>query len=341
MDGIGVLVDKLDKFVTDNVFTYKMKENLSQINQKKFNEIIQILNNQKSLKDTSCSLYKFNFFKETLEHSLDIFDIEPNNTIQIEDTNIIFQMISPKLLKEYIFKHLDNKYIFISITFFCESITCGHQVILAFNNPEQKVYLIDPNGKPTFFNNMFTEQLIKKTKKSKYAEEIITNYVDSIGVNMNMVKKLSNKQEFIELCIEGCCELYKTHRFNTLITCDELKNEIKTLCCNIETNLYCRIDEYIEKMLDQYIKSLMLEDIEYRYIYTKTWNEKNICINKHFPNSSIGNGHCVIISLLLIHYMVITKCEPYEIYKILNNLTDEQILTIINNYSANLYELMC
>lgn len=95
----------------------------------------------------------------------------------------------------------------------------------------------------------------------------------------------------------------------------------------IEKILYKIIQEYNIKYSDNFI--LLSIDI---------WNSDNIVINRPYKKSLTNNdGYCVIMSIMLVHYMIVTNKDIVTVIKIFDNFTDNEMTTIINDYSLYYY----
>lgn len=84
----------------------------------------------------------------------------------------------------------------------------------------------------------------------------------------------------------------------------------------------------------------IFKNIGYEYLPMTFWNNEKHSINRKFSDSVIGEGHCVIITILLIHYIMLTEFDPKTIYDLFGNLLDPDLLHVINSYSLTIYKML-
>lgn len=72
---------------------------------------------------------------------------------QITEDNIVINALSIMTLYNFL-KRTNNRYVFLPINYECEIKDSGHRAVLSFDKTANKVYLLEPNGKPNFFNNV-------------------------------------------------------------------------------------------------------------------------------------------------------------------------------------------
>lgn len=130
-----------------------------------------------------------------------------------------------------------------------------------------------------------------------------------------------------------------------MIYIDVTSNEVYLLEPNGKPSFFNNLMNYdigkkLETMITNYFNELNIFGTNFKYISVNNWNQKNIHLNKDFDNHLIGTGHCAILSLLLAHLAMNINMKPKDIYDLLGNLSDEEILFIIKEYSCGIYHLL-
>lgn len=98
---------------------------------------------------------------------------------------------------------------------------------------------------------------------------------------------------------------------------------------------------FMELLFEEYIKKLNLTfDTDYKFVKIDQWNSLRTCLNKTFENSTIGSGHCLILTVIFMHYLSITT-DPVDVaINKFSCLNDMELLEMINSYSVGFYDLM-
>lgn len=252
---------------------------ISEMNYGIFSPFINVITNQTTLENKPIySIYKLNYMTHefiTCDDIITDFTDAFHNRIEAEDNNFRLQIISPQTFLEYYFAHLDNKYILLPLVYKTGVKYYGHQTFIAFDNFSKRVYLVDPNGRSTYFDSMY-------------------------------------------------CNLVNEDKLNSVLE-DELSY-------NFEIN--------IDSLLYGYLNELKKIGLEYEFIPADVWNEQRIIINRTIPQSEIGLGHCVCTTLIIMHMLATTNLSPMEIYEIIFCLYNEQLLSLINDYSIGIYKML-
>jgi hypothetical protein len=100
------------------------------------------------------------------------------------------------------------------------------------------------------------------------------------------------------------------------------------------------VSNKIDLLLQSYFMQFNQLGFDYEFIPSKKWNPEKICINKAFNQSIIGSGHCVITSIMLGHYLLTTQDYITNIYNLFSELSDDEILYIINSYMNGINQLL-
>lgn len=96
-----------------------------------------------------------------------------------------------------------------------------------------------------------------------------------------------------------------------------------------------RIEKILVNVIQEY--NIMYSD-NYILLQIDIWNDNNIVLNTHHKTSPIyDTGFCVMLSIIVAHYMIITNKDIKTVVKIFSNFTYDEILSIINDYSLFYY----
>ena len=99
-----------------------------------------------------------------------------------------------------------------------------------------------------------------------------------------------------------------------------------------DSNNNLTLVNHIEYLLDSVIFNGQFKK-NFQVIPVETWNNNNIILNK----SKFGGGYCVIISLLISHYIQLTNKNLTTCVKIFNSLDEHTLLSTLNDYSIFYY----
>ncbi|AYV78884.1 MAG: hypothetical protein Edafosvirus43_5 [Edafosvirus sp.] len=166
------IISPLVSFLDDDICTDKIHESIVTMNNEKFKIVIDLLCDQKNIdeKDLTYSLYKIGYYDNIFKHHLDSIPEENNlylNELTASDQFLLLNIISPMSLMDCILKHANKRYIFLPLSMNVLSKDAGHMTCLAVDVSKKHLYLIDPNGSSSYFNNMFNEMLKNNLKKEK------------------------------------------------------------------------------------------------------------------------------------------------------------------------------
>lgn len=268
-DNLLKVSNHLEQFLeSDVLYDQKIHKHISRLSPIDYNRLLQLLCNQKPVSG-SYSLYKVNMYNKTFSHHLDTLGEEDYVTLQNDNNHLLLNIHSIESLILSL-SETENRYFFVPVLFSTENRKSGHIVCLIIDIIQKHFYLYDPNGKSTFFNNIFSE---------------------FIGV-----------------------DTYDLYMYN-----DEL------------------IDILIQGYVNEFNKKL---DLNYKFVSSKIWNPYYKIFNTTFDeNSLIGSGHCVITTILFLHYLMLTNLDVQNAFNILISLNNEERAFIISSYSCWLYEI--
>lgn len=286
---IGFLntMPELTKFMEYEICDEKTLKKIKCLSNKHFEKLLNILCDQKSPNSmgVELSIYKIDIQTETFNHHIniksDLRNDEYYTTIQSELNYLLLHILSIESLVTYLIenKSRNKKYTFLPLFIGSEYYDSGHMTCLIFDNDEYKVYLYDPNGRTTFFNDIVIDAYTKIHKIKR--EDIDKELLNSMYINTS---------DLVDKLIIG----------------------------------------YLDKINEVY-------EVKYNFISSKEWNKNNKVINRNFGDTIIGNGHCVITTIMFLHYLYTTGSKFENIYSIITNINDEELLYIINCYSNGIY----
>jgi hypothetical protein len=227
------------------------------------------------------SMYRINIFSQNEEHYIDM-ESKNNNifhtAIQADDDYLFLNCLSTETTCIYLSMNTNNKrYVFVPLIFNSEINESGHFTFLIFDVLNNKVYIMDPNGESSFFNDV----MILHAKKNKTFKD----------------------------------------------------TELEMMSAHMIINS--------EQLINIYIKKLNIDfGLTYEFISRTIWNPLNLVLNKHLDNSGIPGGNCVIISTILMYYLINKQSELIEPYKLLSEISSEQMIQIINGCSVGMCNIM-
>lgn len=186
-----------------------------------------IQNCEYSIMQFDINTHKLNIITNFIEENI----ISPIN-FQITDDSIIVNCVSVHSLGSYLINS-NNRYTFLSIDYQSEIYDLGHRAILVVDNKYYKVYLLDPNGKASYFNRIINN-----------VDNLIESYIDQYFNMINTIFQTDYKY-------------IKTNIWNS-----------KNICINDTSNIKLSSGDCmtISLMLCQIIKNL---EITPETLYTK------------------------------------------------------------------------
>ncbi len=144
--------------------------------------IIELINNQIMHHPKKYSIYKQQFDTNTFSLETDyyikktIFPI----TISLTENNLVLQIISKQDFIDII-NNNKNRYIFLPINYESLNIKDGHRSMFVIDTYTLSTYMIDPNGKPSYINDIVKENV------SHEVELLLSNYIKDTGLNLTYI----------------------------------------------------------------------------------------------------------------------------------------------------------
>lgn len=122
------------------------------------NTILKDFNGQKfSVSETEFTI--FQFYTDTLHiDTLTNFVSDKKSyydpiNFQITDNSMIINILSYNTLVDII-KSINGRYVFLTINYTSDAFTSAHRAILSLDKNTNNIYLLEPNGRPTFFSRI-------------------------------------------------------------------------------------------------------------------------------------------------------------------------------------------
>ena len=249
-------------FADQGVFDEKVKNTVRRLRYDFFEKILNLISDQQPIKNKEYSIYKLDYTKMNFEHISDVengSDYEYHTVIDSTDKHLILNALSPNFLCNYILDNSNKRFLFLTLNYANTLMDTAHQAAFMIDNERKKIYMLDPNGKCDYFDNVFHQET----------------------------------------------------------------------------------SDFVEILLRNYFNQLIILGLDYKYEHIDKWNKEKVCINKRFTNSYIGTGHCVVTTLILIHIINTNKLTPEEAIRVFKNLSDDEILYIIQQYSLGVYNILC
>ena len=146
--------------------------------------------------------------------------------------------------------------------------------------------------------------------------------------------KLKSNLHFVDP--NGCTHFFDTV-FNTYNDSKKLSDyDLSEFDLNINT------EHLFELILKKYINDLNdAFSTSFKFVERKVWNPFSNCMNRgSFESSEIGDGHCVVTTIMLINYLATTDSDIEYIFECIGRLKDYELIELINAYSVGIYHLL-
>jgi hypothetical protein len=93
----------------------------------------------------------------------------------------------------------------------------------------------------------------------------------------------------------------------------------------------------VEGILRDYCKYLSQNGGgQWTYVPQEDWNPYGLCVNQNIAASQVGNGYCVVTTLMLLHVLELTQQTPDLVVRKFASLSPDQLLSLIVSYNAGL-----
>lgn len=186
-DPLAHVSDTISGFCDETLCTKDMLDKIRTVNFNRYeNSILNFITNQVSIDSVqpNYSLYKIGLLDGEPSHHTDIRgDISSMfyTSLQTDDKHLLLNCLDIESLFLFLSENRikSRRYVFIPVSFGSDVHTIGHFSVLIFDTMQNMVYFADPNGKTSFFDNVFINYS-KKNKTDSWASLYYAEmYIDS------------------------------------------------------------------------------------------------------------------------------------------------------------------
>lgn len=159
-------------------YTPEVKKFIERISYPQFDYIQRHINKQTKLFDREYAVYKLNYTTFHFEFVSLVTNYDPteyHTNLDTTDQYLLLNALSPQTLCNYILDNQNTRFIFLPLNYMTESKESGHIASLVFDNQTKKVYMVDSNGKSTYFDQLLGQPM------NQYVEYMILNYINEIN----------------------------------------------------------------------------------------------------------------------------------------------------------------
>jgi len=171
--------NKITSFTkTNQDYTSNIKKFIERIGYQQFDHIQQNINKQTKLFNREYAVYKLNYTTFEFEFISLVANYDPteyHTTLDTTDQYLLLNTLSPQTLCNYILDNQHTRFIFIPLNYMTESKDSGHIASLVFDNKTKKVYMVDSNGKSTYFDQLTGQPM------NQYIEYILLQYINELN----------------------------------------------------------------------------------------------------------------------------------------------------------------
>lgn len=223
---------------------------------------------------------------------------------------------------------------------------------------------------PYLCTGLYTEKMYEKVSNGRHYD--LDNYLrfcnfeipDDLYVCKYINEKLTKYKKYIKnqhisfqiINNKKILYIYVLSSFKKLFEC-KCTFIIRPIYCNYNNNMHLmsliidnktkkiyvydsnnnkNVTDYIETKIERIIN--VCKDVKYSVCNTSVWNNKGLIMNKISYISPIYfKGHCVITTLLLPHYALLSNKTIEECVEIFSNINNDVLFSLINNYSLFYY----
>lgn len=159
-------------------YTPEVKKFIERISYPQFDFIQRKINGQTKLSDREYAIYKLNYTTLECEFISTVTNYDPteyHTTFDTTDQYLLLNILSPQTLCNYILDNQHTRFIFIPLNYMTMAKESGHIASLVIDNKTQKIYMVDSNGKSTYFDHLLGQKL------NQYIELMLLNYVNELN----------------------------------------------------------------------------------------------------------------------------------------------------------------
>lgn len=267
--------------------------------------------------DSIYSVYKINISNEQVEITNNINSIShnPNKNYQItiyyNNNHIFMHTFAIEFLSNYL-KNQKSRHIMIPIILkpslnanINNNLISSHCGAIIIDKQFKRIYLYDPNGHTLYFNRLFATiktKLLLSLKNQKSSNIWHQKYLQMKNIENDDEKNINIYNQLKELDKYDGCKL-------------------------------------VDMLIEKYVYELNQIDEKYTFVSSDIWNPTNAALNKKFTNILIGSGHCISITFMVFHYILMTKKSFEDVWLEITQLADNDMAILINAYSNIMYNI--
>lgn len=126
---------------------------------------------------------------------------------------------------------------------------------------------------------------------------------------------------------------------------DNILGEVYLFDSNGKTNYFDRSihygsDRLVNLLFKKYFMDLSnIYNLNYTYIENNIFNPSSIRLNRLVKNTS-SNAYCMILSILVPHYLKLTQLSIYKAIQILNQVKEEDFIHLLKTYSLGFCDII-
>jgi hypothetical protein len=298
-------------YISLNKSINSVHNKFTQLNIKQLDKILSYLMKQKKMSniDLTFSNYQIdnNLNPKLIIKNVYYEHIEYFCTLQADMTSIYLDIISHESFIKFIELNKFNRFLCIPVIFSPEygnEEMGGHIGSLVIDNALEEIYLFDPNGKSNYFNYSFTNNI---TESDKYINLLFEKYFNDLELNYKFV---SNYDKYVLNFYFG----------NNLI-----QNQDILSSANYQpspSGMSC-------------LSGLQPSPSGMSCLSGLQFSPSGMSCLSGLQFS----GNCMIISLIICHYLMLTQKTLFDTIKDFYELSDNEFIDIISLYTVGLYEL--
>lgn len=188
-------------------------------------------------------------------------------------------------------------------------------------------------------NNLYVSKYVDKKYKKQIKNQHISFQITQNKKILHIYTLTSFKKLFKCKCDLVVRPIYCNYNGIMHLMTMIIDNNMKKIYVH-DPNNNIKITDYIETKIDKIIGGY--KHGKYSVSSASIWNANSLIMNKISYKSPIYfKGHCVITSLLLPHYALLTGKSVEECVKIFSDISDDILFALINNYSLFYYLFVC
>lgn len=162
----------------DQEYTKEVKQFIEKLSYIQFDYIQRSINKQTKLLDREYALYKLNYTTLEFECISLVANYDPDEYHTNFDTieqYLLLNALSPQTLCNYILDNRHIRFLFLPLHYMSDSKQSGHIASLVLDNNTNKFYMMDSNGKSTYFDQLLSQQM------NQFVEFMLISYIEELN----------------------------------------------------------------------------------------------------------------------------------------------------------------